>query len=67
MFAGSDAGAERAAIAYTILGCCALTDVNPVEHLADVLPELARRPQLADVTDLLPHAWKPARDLHTNR
>jgi hypothetical protein len=29
LFAGSDAGAERAAIVYTVLGCCALADVNP--------------------------------------
>ena len=29
LFAGSDAGAQRAAIAYSILGCCALADVDP--------------------------------------
>jgi len=43
LFAGSDAGGERAAIAYTILACCRLADVNPVEYLRDVLPRLARR------------------------
>lgn len=62
LFAGSDAGAERAAIAYTLLGCCALADVDPVEYLADVLPRLAtKRVRLCDMASLLPAAWKAAR------
>ena len=62
LFAGSDAGAERAAIAYTLLGCCKLADVNPVDYLADVLPRLAtRRIRLCDMPALLPAAWKIAR------
>ncbi len=62
LFAGSDTGAERAAIAYTVLGCCELAGVNPVEYLADVLPRLARRVRLRDVPDLLPVRWKAARN-----
>jgi transposase len=58
LFAGSDAGGERAAIAYTILGCCQLAGVNPVEYLKDVLPRLARKVRLADVPDLMPSRWK---------
>jgi len=61
LFAGSDAGAERATIAYTVLGGCELADVNPVEYLADVLPRLARRVRLRDVPALLPARWKAAR------
>lgn len=61
LFAGSDAGAERAAIAYTILSSCALSDVNPVEYLCDVLPRLARKIRLRDVPELLPAPWKAAR------
>jgi transposase len=57
LFAGSDAGAERAAIAYTLLGTCALNDINPVEYLADVLPRLSRRIRLADIPALMPVAW----------
>lgn len=38
LFAGSGAGGERAAVAYTILGSCRLAGVDPREHLADVLP-----------------------------
>jgi len=59
LFAGSDAGGERAAIAYTILGCCRLANVNPVEYLADVLPRLARRIRLRDMYALMPARWAP--------
>jgi len=46
---------------YTLIGCCVLAEVDPVEYLADVLPRLARGVRLADVADLLPAAWKAAR------
>lgn len=61
LFAGSDAGGARAAIAYTMLGCCDLAGVDPVAYLADVLPRLARGIRLRQAPDLLPHAWKAAR------
>ena len=61
MFAGSDAGGERAAIAYTILACCRLAEVNPVEYLRDVLPRLSRGVRLGEVANLLPARWKTAR------
>jgi transposase len=61
LFAGSDTGGERAAIALTVLGSCQLADVSPVEYLADVLPRLARRVRICDVPDLLPARWKAAR------
>jgi transposase len=61
LFAGSDAGGERAAIAYTILACCRLAGVNPVEYLGDVLPRLSRRVRIADLPALLPARWKAAR------
>ena len=58
LFAGSDAGGDRAAIAFTILGCCRLLGVNPVDYLADVLPRLGRRVRLRDVPALLPSRWR---------
>ncbi|MCP5091505.1 MAG: IS66 family transposase [Gammaproteobacteria bacterium] len=58
LFAGSDAGAERAAIAYTILGSCALAKVAPIDYLADVLPKLASGIRLRDAPQLLPVPWK---------
>jgi transposase len=65
LFAGSDAGGERAAIAYTILSCCTLAKVNPVEYLRDVLPRLTRRVRIVDVPGLMPAAWKAARETGT--
>lgn len=61
LFAGSDAGGERAAIAYTLLGCCQLADVDPVEYLADVMPRMTRRMRIADLPALLPAQWKLTR------
>lgn len=58
LFAGSDAGAERAAIAYTILGSCQLAGVPPVEYLTDVLPRLTRTIRIREIPDLLPARWK---------
>ncbi len=62
LFAGNDDFAERAAIAFTILGCCRIVGVNPVEYLADVFPILARPVRLRDLPELLPHRWKRRRE-----
>lgn len=62
LFAGSDDGAERAAIAYTILGSCRLAGVDPLEYLRDVLPRMTRKVRLLELPDLLPHRWKQRRD-----
>lgn len=62
LFAGSDTGADRAAIAYTILACCNLAGVDPTEYLANVLTRLARRIRLRDAADLLPLVWKQRRN-----
>lgn len=62
LFVGSDEGGHRAAVIYTLLGCCALNDVDPVEYLADVLPRLAREEMTREqARELLPHRWKAAR------
>ena len=61
LFAGSHAGAERAAIAYSICATCSLLGINPVEYLADVLPRLARGVSEQELVALTPAAWKAAR------
>lgn len=61
LFAGSDAGAERAAIAYSILGSCRLAGVDPLEYLRDVLPRMTRKVRLLDLSELLPSRWAAAR------
>ena len=62
LFAGNDDFGERTAIAFTILGCCRIVGINPVEYLADLFPRLARPVRLRDLPDLLPHRWKARRD-----
>ena len=61
-FAGSHAAAERAAIAYSILGTCRLLDINPVDYLGDILPRLTRGIFIKrDLPAMMPAAWKAAR------
>lgn len=61
LFAGSDAGGHRAAIAYTVLSCCRLAGVDPREYLAEVLPKLARGVSMAEAINLLPASWRDQR------
>jgi transposase len=62
LFAGSHEGAQRAAIAYSVLGTCKLAGVNPIDYLTDVLPRLTRGVVIKDeVPSMLPAAWKRAR------
>lgn len=63
LYAGSFAGGERAAIAYSVIASCELVDANPEEYLAEVMPRLQRDGvTIADIHALLPAAWKAARD-----
>lgn len=64
LFAGSHAGAERGAIAYSIIATCDLVGVSPVHYLAEVLPKLARGVFTSSaLAEMLPAAWKKAREL----
>ena len=54
MFAGSDEGAERAAVIYTVLGTCRLRGVEPFAWLKDVLEKLASGWKQSDIGLLLP-------------
>lgn len=65
MFCGNHDAAENAAIMYSLLGCCAATDVNPREWLTDVLTKIPyyNNDYSLDLADLLPHNWKAAREL----
>jgi transposase len=65
MFCGNHDAAENAAIMYSLLGCCAATDVNPREWLTDVITRIPNynNDYSLDLADLLPHNWKAARDL----
>lgn len=61
LFAGSHAGADRAAIAYSVCATCNLLGINPVDYLADVLPRLARGLDDAEIPALMPATWKVTR------
>ena len=56
LFAGSERGAERAALMYTLLGTAKLNDVDPQAWLADVLARIADTPQ-TNLDHLLPWKW----------
>jgi transposase len=61
LYAGSDAGAERAATCYTVLRTCALHGVDPEAYLKDVLDKLASGWPKSRMKELLPDAWAKAR------
>jgi transposase len=57
MFAGSEAGAWRAAIIYSLVASCKLNSHDPFAYFNDVLRRVSTHP--ADkIDDLLPNNWK---------
>ena len=59
LFAGSERGAERAALMYTLIQTAKLNNVDPQAWLADVLARIAdiQQPRLSE---LLPWNWRAA-------
>jgi transposase len=60
LFAGSDAGGRRAAIAYSLIATCQRHKVNPFEYLRDVLVRVTTT-AASRIRELLPPQWKAAR------
>ena len=58
IFAGSERGADRAAVMLTMIMTCRLNDVDPKAWLADVFARIADLPA-ARLHELLPWEWKP--------
>ena len=57
LFAGSDDGARRAAILYTVLGTARLAGVDPLAYLTDVLDRISLGWPGSRIAELLPDAW----------
>jgi transposase len=58
LFAGSDAGGDRAASIYTLVRTAKLNDVNPEAYLRDTLAKIAEGHPINRIDDLMP--WKTA-------
>jgi transposase len=57
LFAGSDAGAERAATAYSLIATCTLNEIDPWAYLKDVLEKIAWGWPQRELDALLPPRW----------
>lgn len=58
LFAGSDAGGERAAAIYSLIGTAKLNDLDPEAYLRQVLERIADHP-INRITELLPWNLAP--------
>jgi len=56
LFAGSDAGGERAAAVYTIMQTAKLNDINPEAYLRDTLTRIAEGHPINRINELMPWA-----------
>jgi len=60
LFAGSDAGARRWAIANTLIQSCKLNGVEPLAYLTDVLQRIVSgQTRTHQLHALLPWNWRP--------
>ena len=59
LFAGSDAGGERAAAMYSLIETAKLNGIDPEAYLRDVLTRIADHPNNR-LSELLPWNWQPA-------
>ena len=58
LFAGSERGADRAAVMATLITTAKMNDVDAQAWLADVLARIAEHPANR-LDDLLPWNWRP--------
>ena len=63
LFAGSDAGGERAASIYSLIGSAKLNGLDPEAYLREVLTRIADHP-VNRIADLLPWNIAPAAPTH---
>jgi transposase len=58
LFMGSEAGARRAAIIYSLVASCKLKGIDPFKYFRDVLCRISTHPA-SRIDELLPNNWKP--------
>jgi transposase len=56
LFAGSESGAERAAVIYSLVASCKLHDIDPFWYFKDVLERISTHPA-SRIDKLLPCNW----------
>jgi transposase len=62
LFAGSERGAQRAAVIYSLVASCKLCGHDPYAYFRDVLSRISTHPS-SRIDELLPSHWvKPASD-----
>jgi hypothetical protein len=57
LFAGSEAGAKRAANIYSLVASCKLNDIDPFAYFRDVLTSVSTHPA-ERIDELLPGNWE---------
>ena len=62
LFAGSDAGGDRAAAIYSLIETCKLAGIDPFAYLRDVLARIADH-KINRIDELLPWNWAPTADV----
>ena len=60
LFAGSDAGGERAAAIYTLIQTAKMNGINPETYLCDALARIADGHTINRIGELVP--WKMSQD-----
>ena len=64
LFAGSDKGAERLAVGYTVFASCRMHGVDPLAWATDVIRKLQDGWPRSRLDDLLPDVWAKAPPAH---
>ena len=66
LFAGSDTGAARAAVIFSLIETCKLNAIEPFAYLQDVFSRLPTHPANR-IEELVPYRWKQLRAACTTR
>ena len=60
LFAGSEDGAKKLAIIYSLVNTCTMNEIDVYEYFSDILSRIATHP-ITKINELLPLEWKQKR------